>query len=463
MEGLEAKKFNIGKVLIGVGIFLIGVPTFFNLLLFQTDTRDFLYGFGADMTMLVEVLFLLFFPILFIIIGCAFLSKQKGNIGKVFIGIGCGIALICAPLCMKYFYRQPIFFQDVFRLFLPNLFIIAGFVLILKQNLEIKRCFNKVVIIGLTISFLFLFNDFWLFPFLDNLSWRLGNFLFGFDSNGYGFFYIPYNLTIIIQNFYWFIISLLYLLIAVLPTLIIVMGYMPYFKKEETIVSQIDGISNIDKVSYFDGGLWQYIGWKILGGLITILTLGICYPWSLCMIYGWKINHTTIDNKRLKFNGKAISLFGYWILWGFLTIITLGIFGFWLRIALKKWIVKNTSFIETDGTETPLSANTDNGKSSYFDGGLLQFIGWGLLGGLITILTLGFCYPWSLCMKYGWEINHCVIEGKRQQFKGKGISLLGYWLLWSFLTIITLGIFGFWLFIALEKWKVKNSSFIETE
>ena len=37
--------------------------------------------------------------------------------------------------------------------------------------------------------------------------------------------------------------------------------------------------------SYFDGGLLQLIGWKILGGIVTAITLGICYPWSFCMIY----------------------------------------------------------------------------------------------------------------------------------------------------------------------------------
>ena len=37
--------------------------------------------------------------------------------------------------------------------------------------------------------------------------------------------------------------------------------------------------------SYFDGGLLQLIGWQILGALVTTLTLGICYPWAICMIY----------------------------------------------------------------------------------------------------------------------------------------------------------------------------------
>lgn len=96
--------------------------------------------------------------------------------------------------------------------------------------------------------------------------------------------------------------------------------------------------------SYFDGGLLQLIGWKILGGLVTVFTLGICYPWAVCMVYNWEVKHTVVDGKRLEFDGKAIQLFGNWIKWLLLTIITFGIYGFWLNIKLKKWITKHTHF-----------------------------------------------------------------------------------------------------------------------
>ncbi len=96
--------------------------------------------------------------------------------------------------------------------------------------------------------------------------------------------------------------------------------------------------------SYFDGGLLQLIGWKLLGGFLTIITFGICYPWALCMVYGWEAKHTVVDGKRLKFDGSAIGLFGLWIKWLLLIIITLGIYSFWVQISLKKWITKHTHF-----------------------------------------------------------------------------------------------------------------------
>ncbi|WP_205272176.1 DUF898 family protein [Lactococcus taiwanensis] len=97
--------------------------------------------------------------------------------------------------------------------------------------------------------------------------------------------------------------------------------------------------------SFFDGGLLSFIGWTILGAVITVITFGICYPWALCMVYAWKINHTVINGHRMRFDGSAIGLFGNWIKWLLLSVITIGIYGFWVSIKLEDWKVKHTAFI----------------------------------------------------------------------------------------------------------------------
>lgn len=94
--------------------------------------------------------------------------------------------------------------------------------------------------------------------------------------------------------------------------------------------------------SYFDGGLLSYIGHSILAFLIIIFTFGICTPWAVCIMYGWKVKHTVINGNRLEFTGTAMGLFGNWIKWFLLTIITFGIYSFWLFIALEKWKTKHT-------------------------------------------------------------------------------------------------------------------------
>ena len=81
--------------------------------------------------------------------------------------------------------------------------------------------------------------------------------------------------------------------------------------------------------SYFDGGLSQLVFWYIIGFIVTVFSLGLCFPWAYCMVYSWEAKHTVINGRRLKFDGTAIQLFGNWIKWLFLCIITLGIYSFW--------------------------------------------------------------------------------------------------------------------------------------
>jgi uncharacterized membrane protein YjgN (DUF898 family) len=94
----------------------------------------------------------------------------------------------------------------------------------------------------------------------------------------------------------------------------------------------------------FDGGAATYIGTALLGALITICTLGICYPFALVLTERWRAKHSFIDGRRLAFTGSATGLFGNWLKWLFLSVITLGIYLFWVgpRIAAWKW--KHTDF-----------------------------------------------------------------------------------------------------------------------
>lgn len=62
--------------------------------------------------------------------------------------------------------------------------------------------------------------------------------------------------------------------------------------------------------SYFDGGLFSYIGHVLLATFITVFTFGICAPWGVCIMYNWKVKHTVIDGRRQYFDGTAMQLFG---------------------------------------------------------------------------------------------------------------------------------------------------------
>jgi len=99
------------------------------------------------------------------------------------------------------------------------------------------------------------------------------------------------------------------------------------------------------------------------------------------------------------------------------------------------------------------------GRESYFDGGLLSWIGWSILAVLLTMFTFGLGYPFAACMLYRWEARHTIINGRHLHFDGTGWQLIGKWIIWMLLTLITLGIYGFWLAIKLKQWRVKHTHF----
>lgn len=92
----------------------------------------------------------------------------------------------------------------------------------------------------------------------------------------------------------------------------------------------------------FDGGAGTYWGTALLGGLITLCTAGIFYPFALVLMERWRAKHSFIDGQALKFTGSATGLFGRWLLWLLLIVITVGIYSFWVAPKIQKWKWENT-------------------------------------------------------------------------------------------------------------------------
>ena len=198
--------------------------------------------------------------------------------------------------------------------------------------------------------------------------------------------------------------------------------------------------------SYFDGGLLELIGWKILAGLITIITVGIARPWAKCMIYSWQFKHTVYNGKRLKFEGTGGDLFVQYFKWILLSIITLGIYLFFIPVSKTKWVISNLHFEDENLIR----------HESYFDGNTFELIGINILCALLNLISLGLLYTFTVCFKLKWINKHTVINKKMLYFNGHAINLFGKYILWIFLTIITFGIFGLWIHIKMLKWQSKN-------
>lgn len=199
--------------------------------------------------------------------------------------------------------------------------------------------------------------------------------------------------------------------------------------------------------SYFDGGLIELIGWKLLSFLITIVTLGIASPWGACMIYSYEINHTVYNGKRLKFEGTGGDLFVNIFKWVLLSIITLGIYTWFIPIKKTKWVISHIHFEDEKFVR----------NESFFDGKTIQLIGINILSFILNFISFGLLSAFTFCYKTKWIIKHTVINRKKLVFTGRAISLFGRSMLWGFLTVITFGIFGLWVPIKKLKWQNKNT------
>lgn len=97
----------------------------------------------------------------------------------------------------------------------------------------------------------------------------------------------------------------------------------------------------------FNGGAGTYFGTGLLAFAITVLSLGIAYPYALVLRQRWRAKHTYVNGHRLVFVGTGIGLFGLWIKWLLLSVITLGVYLLWVVPRIQKWVVENTDFDPT--------------------------------------------------------------------------------------------------------------------
>ena len=104
--------------------------------------------------------------------------------------------------------------------------------------------------------------------------------------------------------------------------------------------------------SFFDESLKQYVILQIKFLSMCIFSLGIAYPWAICMKYKATYHHTVICGNRLKFIGCPKDLAAHWIWWWLLTIITLGIYSIALHIKMSQWLTANLIFEEKNVTES---------------------------------------------------------------------------------------------------------------
>lgn len=201
-----------------------------------------------------------------------------------------------------------------------------------------------------------------------------------------------------------------------------------------------------------DVKFWKYFGILIGGGLLTIITLGIYYPWYERSLIACFTDDTSYQGEYFRFRGQGVTLFGILtvcimlpvgiILLGILlgspvllVISYLLVFGFAIlaEVLMIRWLI-DFSF-----GRYRIGAKVETGRAWAFMLGQM----------LLTVITLGIYSPIARMKIYRYFITRSEATGEEVPAMRLGSNLRAgsdgmFLLLQSFLIWITLGIYAAW-------------------
>lgn len=213
--------------------------------------------------------------------------------------------------------------------------------------------------------------------------------------------------------------------------------------------------------SRFTGGAFANFGINFAVVLVSLITVGIAYPFMMCWKLRWEADHTYIDGRKLVFDGNGGQLLGKWLLWMLLSIVTIFIYAiFRLPLNMNRWKAKHTHFADNYqslGDENQKPVLKPGVPESKFTGSIFGLWGVNWLSNFVTLITLSFGMYWAHCYQERWYAKHTEYDGCKLVFDGKGRQYFGKCFVWVLLTIVTVGIYSFWLTVKVKDWTMSHT------
>jgi uncharacterized membrane protein YjgN (DUF898 family) len=144
------------------------------------------------------------------------------------------------------------------------------------------------------------------------------------------------------------------------------------------------------------GGAKNHLLHSILGTILSILTLGIYYPFMACKLEKIRWNKTQYGTSPFTYFAEGGEYAKLWFKGVILTLLTAGLYYPWFAISMHKYKIDSLEF----GTATFISKATGG---EYF---------WVLFkSALLMIVTLGLAAPFVFNLNLAYFLNHTSIKG----------------------------------------------------
>lgn len=201
-------------------------------------------------------------------------------------------------------------------------------------------------------------------------------------------------------------------------------------------------VKNEYYLSFFGEGS-RYVGIVIVNVVLTILTLGIYYPWAKAKIRQYLWNETELDGSRFVFHGTGKEMFRGFIiayalvfmLWLFMMIgANFGFAGLAIAIFYLGLMIL-VPFALFGGWRYRVSRTSWRGIYMSFDGEFKPFLKLYFKNLLLTTITFGIYFAWMRCNIQKYLFSHTKFGHLRLDFHGEGgeffgINIVGYILMY---------------------------------
>ena len=171
----------------------------------------------------------------------------------------------------------------------------------------------------------------------------------------------------------------------------------------------------------FKGKGETFFGIVIVNWLLTIVTLGLYYPWAKAKTLQFLFGQTTLNDDPFTFHGTGKEMFK-----GFLKALLVFVILFGIM-------------------------------------GALTYLDYQVAGILILYLGIFAIMPLAIHGSYRYRMSRTTWRGIRFGYRGNQAELVKLFFKWVFFTIITLGIYSSWFQMNLRRYVIGNIRFGDAE
>jgi uncharacterized membrane protein YjgN (DUF898 family) len=223
---------------------------------------------------------------------------------------------------------------------------------------------------------------------------------------------------------------------------------------------------------YGEGG--KYFGIVIVNFILTVITLGLYYPWARAKTLQYLYGETEFAGNRLTFHGTGKEMFmgfikAVGILFVLYIILVVGIASKNPALILSGVLVFFVGFLLIiplaihGGLRYRMSRTSWKGIHFGYRGKLSELLGLYFKGLFLTIITLGIYGPWFSASLERYIADNLRLGNVRFRFDGQGKDLFIIVLKFAFLVYLTLGIYTFWYLRNINHWAINNLKLIQDE